>query len=145
MHNTFLHRYFLAGLLLLSFAWLPVMATASPMKVVYHISEGEQVLRAFGNIRNQLRSEPDTRIVVVALGNGVDFLLEGEKDKNGRPFADGVAALSAMGVQFRVCNNTLVGMRVDPARLLLEAKLVTSGVVEITRLQTREGYAYLRP
>lgn len=146
MKNIFFRRHFLAGLVLLSFVMSPLALAATPMQVVYHISEGnDQAQRAFGNINNHLRAEPTTRIVVVALAHGVDFLLEGAKDKNGRPFADGVAALSAMGVQFRVCNNTLKGMNIDPSRLVLEAKLVTSGVVEITRLQNREGYAYLRP
>ncbi len=116
------------------------------VQVVYHVADGiEQAQRALGNAFNHLRAEPDTKIVIVALAYGVDFLVEGAKDKFGNPFADRVASLSTMGVQFRVCNNTLKGAKIDPATLLLEAKIVTSGVAEIARLQAREGYVYLRP
>ena len=98
MMSTFSRRYFLSSLAVLGLSAavsLPALA-ATPMQVVYHISEGnDQAQRAFANIGNQLRAEPDTRIVVVALGHGVEFLLEGAKDKSGTPFADGVAALSA--------------------------------------------------
>lgn len=119
---------------------------AEPVKVVYHLSEGiDQASRAMGNIRNHLRAEPDTRIVVVANGDGIRFLLAGAKERNGRPFDAAVAALAEQGVEFRVCKNTLTAHQVPLSQLLPEAKLVQSGVVEAARLQAREGYVYLRP
>ncbi|GIZ50711.1 DsrE family protein [Noviherbaspirillum aridicola] len=126
---------------------LPTAATAEePMKVVYHLTEGiDQAARAMGNIRNHLRAEPDTRIVVVTNGDGIRFLLKGARERNGRPFDAAVAALAEQGVEFRVCKNTLTAHDVPLDQLLPQARLVTSGVVEAARLQTREGYAYLRP
>jgi intracellular sulfur oxidation DsrE/DsrF family protein len=119
---------------------------AEPIKVVYHIADGvEQAARALGNIRNHLQAEPNTKIVVVALSNGVDFLVEGAALKSGKPFEPTVAALASMGVEFRVCNNTLKGRDISPSKLLLESKVVPSGVAEIARLQAKEGYVYLRP
>ncbi|HEX2530589.1 MAG TPA: twin-arginine translocation signal domain-containing protein, partial [Burkholderiaceae bacterium] len=51
---------------------------ADPVKVVYHLSEGlDQASRALANMRNHLRADSNTRIVVVAHGEGVRFLLEG--------------------------------------------------------------------
>jgi uncharacterized protein len=123
----------------------PALA-AEPVKVVYHFVDGiDQAARGMGNIRNHLRGEPGTRIVAVALGAGIDFLLDGAKDRNGRPFADQVAALAAQGVEFKVCNNTLQAREISTDRLLPQAKIVQAGVVEIARLQAREGYVYIRP
>lgn len=121
-------------------------ASAAPIKVVYHLADGiDQASRALANIRNHLRMEPDTRIVVVALGDGIRFLLAGATERNGRPFDTAVAALADQGVEFRVCNNTLAAHGVAVSQLLAQAKVVPSGVVEVARLQAREGFAYLRP
>lgn len=119
---------------------------AEPVKVVYHLVDGiDQASRAMGNIRNHLRAEPDTKIVVVANGDGIRFLLAGAKERNGKPFDTAVAALQQQGVDFRVCNNTLTAHEISVSQLLPDVKLVPSGVVEAARLQAREGYAYLRP
>jgi intracellular sulfur oxidation DsrE/DsrF family protein len=48
-------------------------------------------------------------------------------------------------VQFRVCNNTLVTRNVDPSKVVMEAKIVPSGVAEVARLQAKEGFVYLKP
>jgi uncharacterized protein len=119
---------------------------AEPIKVVYHLADGiDQASRAMANIRNHLRAEPDTRIVVVANGDGIKFLLIGAKERNGKPFDAAVNALAAQGVQFRVCNNTLTAHEIPASQLLPQATLVSSGVVEVARLQAREGFVYLRP
>jgi intracellular sulfur oxidation DsrE/DsrF family protein len=138
----------LLGLLWLSLlvsVLLPVWA-AEPIKVVYHVGDGiEQASRAIVNIRNHLQAEPNSKIVVVTLSNGIDFLLEGAASKSGKPFEPMVAALASQGVEFRVCNNTLQGREIPASRLLLETKVIPSGVAEIARLQAREGYVYIRP
>ena len=87
----------------------------------------------------------DVKIVVVANGPGIDFLLDGAKDKNGNPFDAIVQDLVTQGVEFRACRNTLTVRRIDPSKLLPEATLVASGVAEAAQLQAREGYAYIRP
>lgn len=145
--NTKLRQVFAFLMLALALA-LPggIVAAAEPIKVVYHVADGvEQAARALVNIRNHLQAEPNTRIVVVALSNGVDFLVEGATLKSGKPFEPSVAALAAQGVEFRVCNNTLQGRDIKPASLLLESKIVPSGVAEIARLQAKEGFVYVRP
>lgn len=134
------------GLLALA-AGLPAPAFAvEQIKVVYHVADGiEQASRALANIRNHLRAEPDTRIVVVTNGDGIRFLLDGAKERNGKPFDAAVRALAAQGVEFRVCNNTLTAHEIPASQVLPEAKVVPSGVVEVARLQAREGFVYLRP
>ncbi|MDP1717875.1 MAG: DsrE family protein [Burkholderiales bacterium] len=48
-------------------------------------------------------------------------------------------------MQFDVCQITLRNRKLDKSKFIPEASFVPSGVAEITRLQQREGYAYLRP
>jgi hypothetical protein len=116
------------------------------IKVVYHMSEGiPQASRAIGNIRNHLAADPTTKIVVVTHGLGIDFLLDGATNQMDQPFAGAIGELAARGVDFRVCNNTLVSRKIDPAKVAMEAKIVPSGVAEVARLQAREGFVYLRP
>ena len=117
-----------------------------PNKVIYHINEGlEQASNGLRNIRNHLEADPTAKIVVVTHFNGIDFLLEGAKDKNGNPYAATVDDLTLNGVEFRVCEFTLVGRNIDKSKVHPEAKIVPSGVAEIGRLQSKEGFAYLKP
>lgn len=141
-------KLFSAGLIaaISSHAGAAGVADGDRIKVVYHIVDGiDQASRAMANIRNHLRAAPDTKIVVVANGDGIRFLLAGATERNGRPFDAQVAALAEQGVEFRVCNNTLTAHGVPASQLLPQAKLVPSGVVEVARLQAREGFVYLRP
>jgi uncharacterized protein len=117
-----------------------------PDKVVYHVNNTEaQAVAALRNIGNHLEVNPKAKIVVVTHANGVDFLFEGAKDKNGNPYNIKVEELKGKGVQFDVCSITLRNRKLPKEKFLHEATFVPSGVAEITRLQQREGYAYLRP
>jgi len=127
---------------------LSVAATAAdePVKVVYHMSEGiPQASRAINNIRNHLAADPSAKIVVVAHGLGIDFLLKDAMNQMEQPFGPAVADLAAKGVEFRVCNNTLTGRKIDVSRVLAEARVVPSGVAETANLQAKQGFVYLRP
>lgn len=118
----------------------------NPVKVIYHVSEGgDQATNALRNIRNHLSADPTTKISVVTHANGIDFLLDGAKDKNGNDYASNVQELVKRGVDFRVCKITLERRMIDPKRVIEEARLVPSGVAEVARLQAREGYVYLKP
>ena len=121
-------------------------AAADPVKVIYHVNEGlEQASNGLRNIRNHLSVDPTAKIVVVTHAAGINFLLEGAKDKNGNPYEIIVDDLTAKGVDFRVCNFTLQSRGIDKSKVHPEAKIVPSGVAEVARLQAREGYAYLKP
>ncbi|MBK7137297.1 MAG: DsrE family protein [Rhodocyclales bacterium] len=120
--------------------------TADANKVIYHINGGlEQATDGLRNIRNHLAVDPGVKIVVVTHYKGIDFLLEGARDKNGNPYDAAVDDLSMKGVEFRVCEFTLKGRNIDKGRVHPEAKIVPSGVAEIGRLQSQEGFAYLKP
>jgi intracellular sulfur oxidation DsrE/DsrF family protein len=122
------------------------LASAQASGVVYHITTGlDTIAAAMSNIQNHLNADPKAKIVVVTNGPGIDFLMADAKDSKGREFSGAVSDLSSQGVEFRVCNNTLVTRNLDPESLLMETKLVPSGVAEAARLQTREGFAYIKP
>jgi hypothetical protein len=117
-----------------------------PVKVVYHVNEGNaQALNALRNIRNHLTADPAAKIVVVTHAAGINFLLDGAQDANGAPFDATVQELKSKGVDFRVCQFTLQRNNIDPKKVIPEASLVPSGVAEVSRLQFKEGFAYLRP
>ena len=116
------------------------------IKAVYHFTNGlDEASRGLGNIRNHLAADPKAKITVVTNGNGIEFLLESAKDKNGNPYEIIVQDLKSKGVDFRVCNNTLVTRKIEPSKVIPEAVIVPSGVAEAAKLQAREGYVYLRP
>jgi uncharacterized protein len=125
-----------------------VAATAADdsVKVVYHMSEGvPQASRAINNIRNHLSADPDVKIVVVAHGLGIDFLLKDAMNQMEQPFGPAIADLAGKGVEFRVCNNTLVARKLDASNVIAQAKVVPSGVAETANLQAKQGFVYLRP
>jgi len=88
---------------------------------------------------------PKAQIVVVAHAQGVDYLMKGKKDANGNPYETIVQDLKGQGVRFDVCEITLRNRKLTKDQFIDEATFVPSGVAEITRLQQREGFAYLRP
>ena len=136
---------FLAAGLMLSAASLS-MAADDVIKTVYHFSDGiAQASQGLRNINNHLNADPTAKIVVVAHGKGIDFLLEGARTTDDKDFSGLIGALATRGVEFRVCNNTLEARKIDPSKVALEAKVVPSGVAEVARLQAKEGYVYLKP
>lgn len=117
-------------------------------KVVYHIDNAEaQATKALRNIRNHLDVAPDTKIVVVAHADGVDFLFEGAVDKKNPNVEYGalVSALKARGVRFEVCEITIKNRNLKKEQFSMDAEFTPSGVVRISQLQTREHFAYIKP
>ncbi len=135
------------ALVAIAFALTSVVAVAQDVvKVVYHVNTGVETAAAIlNNITNELKASPTDKIVVVTHGPGIDFLISDAKDSKGREFSGQVSALAARGVDFRVCNNTLETRKIDAGTLLMEAKIVPSGVAEVARLQAKEGFVYLKP
>jgi hypothetical protein len=121
-------------------------AQGQAIRAVYHFADGlEQASRGLQYLRNHLEVDPDARIVAVAHAAGVDFLMKGAKTAKGNEYRGAVEDLDLQGVEFRVCEITLRERGLRREQFLPEVKFVASGVAEIARLQSREGYAYLRP
>lgn len=116
--------------------------------VVYHIDNAEaQATKGLRNVRNHLDVAPETKITVVTHANGVDFLMEGAKDKASPnvDYAALVNALKARGVKFEVCEITLKNRNLTKNQFILDAEFTPSGVVRIAQLQSREKFAYIKP
>lgn len=122
-----------------------LVSNVHPDKVVYHINDSVNATAALRNVGNHLDVNPEAKIVVVTHALGVDFLMEGTRDKNGNPYNVAVEALTERGVTFDVCEITLKGRKLERKQFIPEAKFVPSGVAEIARLQARGGFAYLKP
>ena len=120
-------------------------SAAPTSKVVYHVNDVANATAAMRNIQNHLNAEPKAQIVVVTHSKGIDFLLNDAKDEKGNAYATQVAGLKDQGVDFRVCRNTLTGRKIPETSVLLDAKIVPSGVAEIGMLQATQGFVYLKP
>ena len=134
-------RLLLAMTLLWGSAW-------AQDKVVYHIDDAAaQATKGLRNIRNHLDVAPDTKITVVTHADGVDFLMEGAKDKKNPniDYAALVNALKARGVRFEVCEITLKNRNLKKEQFTMDADFTPSGVVRIGQLQTRDQFAYIKP
>lgn len=122
-------------------------AVGAAEKVVVHINEGtDKAPVVLNNVKNLLDAMPiDTKVVVVGHGAGIDFMLDGAKDKNGNPFEVTMQTLKSRGVEFRACANTFKSRNLDTKTLSTEAVMVQSGVAEVANLQLKQGFAYLKP
>ena len=129
----------------ISLLWLAATAAWAQDMVVYHIDDmSQQALKGLRNIRNHVDVDPTAKITVVTHALGVDFLLEGAKDVNGATFAGPVAALTARGVKFEICEITLKNRNLKREQFIQEVEFTPSGVVRIAKLQ-KQGAAYIKP
>jgi uncharacterized protein len=114
-------------------------------KVVYHVNDAAtQATAALRNITNHLDTDAGAVITVVTHAQGIDFLIEGAKDKSNTLFSSAVAALRNRGVKFEVCEITLKNRGLNKEQFIQEVDFTASGVVRIAKLQG-QGAAYIKP
>lgn len=133
-------RHFFAALLL-----VPLVANAAERSVIYHIIEESQAIRAMNNAINHLEADPEVHIAFVVQSGGLHFLESGAKDEKGREYAPYIDELSMAGVEFKACGNTMMTLNLTIDDLNFGVEVVPSGMVEVTRLQLEEGFAYVHP
>lgn len=114
-------------------------------KAVYHFDSAAQATKGLRNIKNHLEVDPKAQIVAVAHAEGVDFLMEGAKDAGGYPYSLLIEDLATQGVKFEVCEITLRNRKLKKEQFISSVTFVPSGVVEVARLQSRSGFAYIKP
>ena len=117
-------------------------------KVVYHVNvDDEKLLKAtLGNIQNHINAvgKENIDLRVVMHGPGVQLLQIANKNPD---FQDKISNLKRQGVHFNVCNNTLVGKKIDYKTDLYDVSkedIVPSGVAELAALQSK-GFSYVKP
>ncbi len=114
------------------------------VKAVFHLDADEagRLMMALGNISNLLKevSADEAAVCVVANGSAVKlFRREIASDSALR-----IKELSARGVRFLMCNNSLNNFGLDLAGLVEGCDVIKAGVLELIERQA-EGYAYIKP
>lgn len=117
-------------------------------KVVYHVNtdDAKTLKLALGNIQNHINAvgKDNIELKVVMHGDGLELL----KIANTNPdMQSKVVNLKGQKVEFVVCNNTLVGRKINFKNDLFdvaEKDIVPSGVAELAKLQ-QQGYVYIKP
>lgn len=117
-------------------------------KVVYHVNtdDAKTLKAALGNIQNHINAvgKDNIEVKVVMHGDGLELL----KIANTNPdMQSKVVNLKTQKVEFEVCNNTLVGRKINYKNDLFdvsEKDIVPSGVAELAKLQ-QQGYVYIKP
>jgi intracellular sulfur oxidation DsrE/DsrF family protein len=133
------------NLLAALFLSLATTCALAQVKAVFHIEDAaSQALAGLRNVKNFMDTEPTAKIVVVTHAQGVDFLMNDAKDRNGNPYAIAVELLKERGVKFEVCEITLRNRSLKKEQFIPEAQFTPSGVVEIAKLQA-QGYGYIKP
>ena len=135
----------LAGLLAGALLSATAVRADDVIKTVYHLPDDRLTTLAMNNIYNHLSADPRAKIVAVALSTGVRAFTFGAQDASGRPYADWVDQLTAKGVEFRICQNSMKALQLTQKDLVDKVQVVPSGVAEIARLQAKEGFVYIRP
>ena len=117
-------------------------------KVVYHINTNDpSVLKAaLGNIQNHINAvgKDNIDLKVVMHGDGLDLLKMANTNLD---MQSKIVNLKSQHVEFEVCNNTLVGRKINYKNDLFDVSkkdIVPSGVAELAKLQ-QEGYVYIKP
>ncbi|MCB1759516.1 MAG: DsrE family protein [Gammaproteobacteria bacterium] len=149
----------IVGLMVWSGAALAVEGGYSKQKVVYHVNgdDPKQQTGALRNIQNHINAvgKENLDLRVVMHGHGVSLVLLPEALGKVKGFRHANAdqqmqaridGLKDQGVQFKVCNNTLVGRKttVDDLYMVDQADIVPSGVAELAHLQS-QGFTYIKP
>lgn len=129
--------------------WLMMAASnvslAEEKKIVLQISDGtpEKQTLVLNVASNLLKAygQDNVKIEVVAFGPGLRLLFADNAN------AERIQSLSATGVRFSACQNTIAGMTKQlgyKPKLSKDAVEVPAGIVRIVDL-TGSGYTYARP
>lgn len=112
------------------------------MSTVFHLTSGSESAQqhALGNVANLLADESTETedVVLVANAQGITAFFDDS------PVADQVQDLLDKDVAIRVCENSMESFGRSQSGLLHGVETVPAGVGELTKLQARDGYAYIR-
>lgn len=121
-------------------------AKATPIRVVYHLdTDRKGTTTALHQANNLLAADPTAKIVIVAIGPSVRFLVKGSNTAGGYPFSLMIQNLQDKGIRVEACGNTMTTLKIKPEQLDDGIVVVPSGMAELARLQAREGYVYIKP
>ena len=132
---------FLTFTMLVSFQFCSAQTEIKEHNIVIQLNTADTSAwsSTIGNIKNIQKIWPNhLQIEVVVHGKAIDLLV---KDKT--YFANDIASLTKEGIVFSACENTMRKHKIVKSDLLIEAKTVPSGVVEVI-LKQEQGWRYLK-
>ncbi|WP_348613045.1 DsrE family protein [Halobaculum rarum] len=113
------------------------------MDTVVHLVSGDESEHetALNIAENLLADESGSidDVAIVAQAKGIEAV------SSAGDHTEQVASLLDDGVAISGCSNTLEAMGMAESDLIDGVETVPEGAVEVTRLESEEGYAYLRP
>jgi intracellular sulfur oxidation DsrE/DsrF family protein len=116
------------------------VVTTKKLKVVFQLTTGDTLAQKalVKQLGNFLTAAPNAKLEVVCHNNGISFL-QAAVTKQGEKIKD----LSAKGVDFVACENTLRERKIKKEELLTTCRTVPAGVVEVV-LKQDKGWAYIK-
>ena len=105
------------------------------MKTVFHLNETHRLKNAMSNIRNILKIEGISTVILLINGEAINL------------FKDPDFTIDILSDKFTInaCANSMKSNNVQKSELLPDTVVVESGVYTLTILQCNEGYAYIKP
>ncbi len=132
-------------LLFLAISFLVIMNISAQKggkhKVLFQFTTANDTLQQksmTNQINNVLSIWPDAKIEVVCHNHGIEYLM-----KNKSKFTKEIQELSAKGVDFVACQNTMNRLKLTKEDLLYVSRIVPAGVVEIVEKQEKK-WSYVR-
>ena len=116
------------------------VVTNKKLKVVFQLTTNDTLAQKalVKQISNFLVAAPKSKIEVFCHNNGISFL-----QTNTTKQAEKIKELSAKGVDFVACENTLRERKIARTELLDTCRTVPAGVVEIV-IKQDAGWAYIK-
>lgn len=116
-----------------------------PVKLVFGVSETgnqlrESLINAVATVRYLKSKGYQYDIQFVLYGRAV--LTADEWKQKYSSYGAQFQALHSLGVQFRVCHNSMYSLHVKPGDLYSYMKVVPAGILQLTKKQM-QGYAYI--
>jgi len=112
--------------------------------VVFHIDSDEHTNRSLRQISRHREAHPEIPLRVILIASGVRPALVDAKDPNGGLYSAQIEQLLAQGVRIFACENTLLSFNLTVDDLTFGIETVPSGVAELGRLQSEDGFAYIK-
>jgi uncharacterized protein len=117
-----------------------IVVTNKKLKVVFQLTSSDTLAQKalVKQINNILVAAPNTKIEIVCHNNGITFLQTASTQQAAK-----IKDLTAKGVDFVACENTMRDRKIKREELVSECRTVPSGVVELIVKQDK-GWAYLK-
>lgn len=112
------------------------------MEVAFHLSQirADEVRKALRNIENLREDKPGAEIHAVSNTSAVTMM---KKDGS---FKDKIEHLiDEKDIIMKACSNSIEGTEMEEEDLIDGVEVVSSGVSELSRLQSEENSGYIKP